>query len=106
MAKVPALILQPLAENAVLHGIAHLLDGGTVTIKAETMHSMLIIRVANPCDADRPRHKRPGVGLSLVRQRLQSQYGAAGRLEVAEERGEFIATVSLPFESDAVSTHA
>ena len=102
VAGVPALILQPLAENAVLHGIAHLLDGGTVTIGAERQHSMLVVRVANPCDADRPRHKRPGVGLSLVRQRLQSQFGAAGRLEVAEERGEFVATVSLPFES----THA
>jgi two-component system sensor histidine kinase AlgZ len=106
-ARVPALILQPLAENAVLHGIAHLLEGGTVTITAERQHSMLLVRVANPCDADRPRHQRPGVGLSLVRQRLQSQFGAAGRFEVVEEPGEFIATVSLPFESvDAVSANA
>jgi two-component system, LytTR family, sensor histidine kinase AlgZ len=99
-ARVPALILQPLAENAVLHGISHLLEGGTVTIQAERQHSMLVVRVANPCDADRPRQKRSGVGLSLVQQRLQSQFGAAGRLEVAEERGEFIATLSLPFESE------
>jgi two-component system, LytTR family, sensor histidine kinase AlgZ len=100
VARVPALILQPLAENAVLHGISHLLEGGTVTIRAERQHSMLVVRVANPCDADRPRHKRSGVGLSLVQQRLQSQFGAAGRLEVAEERGEFIATLSLPFEPE------
>jgi two-component system, LytTR family, sensor histidine kinase AlgZ len=100
VARVPALILQPLAENAVLHGISHLLEGGTVTIQAERQHSMLVVRVANPCDADRPRQKRSGVGLSLVQQRLQSQFGAAGRLEVAEERGEFIATLSLPFESE------
>lgn len=97
-ARVPALILQPLAENAVLHGISHLLEGGTVTIQAEKQHSMLVVRVANPCDADRPRQKRSGVGLSLVQQRLQSQFGAAGRLEVAEVRGEFVATLSLPFE--------
>jgi two-component system, LytTR family, sensor histidine kinase AlgZ len=100
VARVPALILQPLAENAVLHGISHLLEGGTVTIRAERQHSTLIVRVANPCDADRPRQKRSGVGLSLVQQRLQSQFGAAGRLEVAEERGEFIATLSLPFEPE------
>jgi two-component system sensor histidine kinase AlgZ len=98
-AGVPALILQPLAENAVLHGIGHLVDGGAVTIAAEKRHSMLVVRVANPCDPDRPRHRRSGVGLSLVRQRLQSQFGPAGTLQVVEERGTFIATVSLPFES-------
>jgi two-component system sensor histidine kinase AlgZ len=97
-AKVPALILQPLAENAVLHGIAHLLEGGTVTIRAQTEHSMLIVWVTNPCDPDRPRHKRAGIGLSLVRQRLQSQFGLAGQLETGEERGEFTAKLSLPFD--------
>jgi two-component system sensor histidine kinase AlgZ len=97
-AKVPALILQPLAENAVLHGIAHLLEGGTVTIRADVEHAMLLVRVTNPCDPDRPRHKRSGFGLSLVRQRLQSQFGLAGRLDVEEGTGEFSATVTLPFE--------
>jgi LytS/YehU family sensor histidine kinase len=98
-AKVPALILQPLAENAVLHGIAHLLEGGTVTIRALREHSMLVVSVSNPCDPDRPRNKRAGLGLSLVRQRLQSQFGLAGQLETLEERGEFTAKLSLPFEA-------
>jgi LytS/YehU family sensor histidine kinase len=106
-AKVPALILQPLAENAVLHGIAHLLEGGTVTIRAYAEHSMLVVWVTNPCDPDRPRHKRAGFGLSLVRQRLQSQFGLAGQLEIGEERGEFTAKVSLPFEDpDGAVAHA
>ncbi|HTB89833.1 MAG TPA: histidine kinase [Steroidobacteraceae bacterium] len=106
-AKVPALILQPLAENAVLHGIAHLLEGGTVTIRAYAEHSMLVVWVTNPCDPDRPRHKRAGIGLSLVRQRLQSQFGLAGQLEIGEERGEFTAKVSLPFDPpDGVGANA
>jgi two-component system, LytTR family, sensor histidine kinase AlgZ len=98
-AKVPALILQPLAENAVLHGIAHLLEGGTITIRAEREQSQLVVWVINPCDSDRPRHKRAGFGLSLVRQRLQSQFGLAGQLETSEGRGQFTAKLSLPFES-------
>jgi two-component system, LytTR family, sensor histidine kinase AlgZ len=98
-AKVPALILQPLAENAVLHGIAHLLEGGTVTIRAERQQSQLVVSVINPCDPDRGRHQRAGFGLSLVRQRLQSQFGLAGQLEISEGRGEFTAKISLPFES-------
>lgn len=106
-AQIPALILQPLAENAVLHGIAHLLEGGTVTIRAQREHSMLVVCVTNPCDPDRPRQKHAGFGLTLVRQRLQSQFGLAGRLETGEARGEFTAKVSLPFElSDAVHANA
>jgi two-component system sensor histidine kinase AlgZ len=97
-AKVPALILQPLAENAVLHGIAQLLEGGTVAIRSAVENSTLIVRVSNPVEPDRTRRKRAGFGLSLVRQRLQSQFGAAGRLEVIEERGEFIAEIRLPFD--------
>jgi two-component system sensor histidine kinase AlgZ len=106
-AKVPALILQPLAENAVLHGIAHLLEGGTVTIRAEREQSLLVVWVINPCDPDRARHQRAGFGLSLVRQRLQSQFGLAGQLEISEGRGEFTAKISLPFESpDGVIANA
>jgi len=70
----------------VLHGIAHLLEGGTVTIRAEKEHSMLVVRVTNPCDPDRPRQKHSGFGLSLVRQRLQSQFGLAGQLDIDERR--------------------
>jgi two-component system sensor histidine kinase AlgZ len=98
-AQLPALILQPLAENAVIHGIANLLEGGTLSINAERENSTLVIRVANPCDPDRPRRKRAGFGLSLVRQRLHSQYGTAAQLRVREENGQFIAEVSLPFEA-------
>jgi two-component system sensor histidine kinase AlgZ len=106
-AKVPALILQPLAENAVLHGIAHLLEGGTVTIRARREQSTLVVWVTNPCDPDRPRHQRAGIGLSLVRQRLQSQFGLAGQLETGEEGGKFTAKLSLPFEPpDGVTANA
>jgi two-component system, LytTR family, sensor histidine kinase AlgZ len=94
---VPALILQPLVENAVLHGIAHLLDGGTITISAERRDAALLVRVANPLDPDRPRSKRAGFGLQLVLQRLQSQYGAAGLLNVREEKNEYIAELNVPF---------
>jgi two-component system sensor histidine kinase AlgZ len=95
---IPPLILQPLVENAVLHGISHLLDGGTVSIDAELEQSMLLIRVGNPCDPDRPSSRRSGFGLTLVRQRLDSQYGGTGQLQVREQQGEHIAEVSVPFE--------
>jgi two-component system, LytTR family, sensor histidine kinase AlgZ len=95
---VTPLILQPLVENAVLHGIAHMLEGGTISLSAELDQSMLLIRVSNPSDPDRPRSRRPGFGLNLVRQRLESHYGAAGQLQIRDEPGEYVAEVSVPFE--------
>lgn len=95
---IPPLILQPLVENAVLHGVARLLDGGTISIHGELRQSTLFVRVRNPTDPGRPPNERPGFGQMLVQQRLQSQYGAAGRLQVHEAQNEYIADVSVPFE--------
>jgi two-component system, LytTR family, sensor histidine kinase AlgZ len=95
---IPPLVLQPLVENAVLHGIAHMLEGGTISITGELDKSILRVRVANPADADRPRNRRPGFGLMLVRERLQSQYAGAAKLEAREEGGVYVAEVSVPFE--------
>ncbi len=53
--------------------------------------------MSNPSDQARPRRKRPGLGLLLVRQRLQSEYGTAGQLRIRDEQHEFVADVSIPF---------
>src|SRR5262245_56589057 len=53
-AEVPPLLIQPLVENAVTHGVAHVLDGGVVRIRAERKVASLVITVDNPCDPDRP----------------------------------------------------
>ena len=61
---VPPLVLQPLVENAVHHGVAHLLEGGEVCVQARRREGFLELVVENPCDPDRPplaRHRRgPG----------------------------------------------
>jgi len=103
IARVPALILQPLIENAVMHGIAHLLDGGTISIRADSDGACLRIVVSNPVDSDRPRSKGAGLGLALVRQRLQSQLGTDGQLHAREEQGSFIAEVLIPYETSVPS---
>ena len=100
---VPALILQPLVENAVVHGIANLLEGGTISVKGEHHQSTLLLQVSNPCDPDRPKGKRAGVGLSLVRERLQSLYGAAAQLRIQEERNHYAIEVVIPFTTTEVA---
>ena len=96
---VPPLILQPLAENAVTHGIAHILEGGTVRIAARAGVAALTVTVDNPCDPDRPAGRGTGVGLANVRERLRTLYGIEARLTATEADGRHVARIELPLEA-------
>ncbi len=96
---VPPLLLQPLVENAVNHGIAHRLEGGTVRIGARSEGGRLELAVANEADPDRPASRGQGLGLANVRARLAALYGPAARMEIAEQRDRFEVRLSLPAEA-------
>ena len=93
---IPPLLLQPIVENAVTHGIAHVLDGGTVRVTAEEVDGTLRLAVENPCDPERPRRKGVGVGLSNVRARLQALYGADAWLTAGETGETWIVQIGMP----------
>jgi hypothetical protein len=93
---VPPLLLQPLAENAVSHGIAGLLEGGLVRLEATRRDDVLRIVVENPFDGDRARAARRGVGLENVRRRLATHYGSLASLDVDDAGGRFRVTLALP----------
>src|SRR5687768_14872607 len=96
-ALVPPLLLQPLAENAVRHGIATLVDGGDVTIVATSRGGRVEIAVENSFDAD---GRRPGTGIGLVnvRARLDTSYSGAAALKVTDSGSRFHVALSLPLE--------
>jgi LytS/YehU family sensor histidine kinase len=96
-ALVPPLLLQPLAENAVRHGIATRLDGGDVTIAATRHGDRIEIGVENPFDAD---GRRPGTGIGLVnvRARLETSYAGRAALTVTDSGSRFRVGLSLPLE--------
>ena len=98
--EVPPLLLQPLVENAVTHGISHTLEGGTVRIRAELRAATLVVTVENPADRDRPVGRGTGLGLRNVRDRLQSVYGDEAHLRTEETDGRFLARVELPLARD------
>ena len=100
---IPALLLQPLVENAVVHGIAHRLEGGTVSIRAEIHDSALVMSIANPADADRPRGQGNGFGLNLVRQRLQAYYGASYVFAASEADGLYRTEIHVPLAAGDLS---
>lgn len=98
---VPALILQPLVENAVRHGVAQLLDGGVIRLEARRRAGRLLVAVENPCDPDHPPAlggSGERLGLGNVAARLATRYGEAGRLDVQSTGGRFRVEVSLPAE--------
>ena len=70
--RVPPLLLQPLVENAVTHGIAGLLEGGVIRLDVSRRDQRLSIAIENPRDTDSRGAARGGVGLENVRQRLDS----------------------------------
>jgi two-component sensor histidine kinase len=75
-AQVPSLILQPLVENAVKHGIARRTMGGTVRVAASRLHGMLRLSVYNDGPLlDDDGSLRQGIGLSNLRTRLGLLYG-------------------------------
>ncbi len=97
---VPPLLLQPLVENAVTHGIAHLLDRGTIRIAASRTPGRLSIVVENPCDPDRPRGTGAGVGVANVHARLRALYGGEAVVNSTEREGVWRMELSLPVSTE------
>lgn len=79
-AEVPALLLQPLAENAVRHGLASRVRGGTLTVSAE--HTARGVRLTVSDDGLGADAVRDGIGLGNTRRRLQQLYGARQSLTI------------------------
>jgi signal transduction histidine kinase len=96
---VPPLILQPLVENAVRHGIAHLVEGGTIQFHCERRGDRIVIQIQNPIDLDRPRRKGSGLGLKNVRARLNTLYGYEARVDVEETNEYFQINLTVPIRS-------
>jgi two-component system LytT family sensor kinase len=100
-ALVPNLLLQPLVENAVRHGVAQRVGGGRVELRAERRNGVLRLQVADngpglPDGWDERRHA--GVGLRNTRSRLRQLYGPSYRLVLRNRpEGGLELIVSVPY---------
>jgi hypothetical protein len=96
---VPPLLLQPLVENAVVHGVANLVDGGWIRLDVSGTDGRLAVIVENRFDPEAPARHRNGVGLSNVRQRLETRYGNRASIDVSANGERFRVALSLPAEA-------
>jgi len=96
---ISPLLIQPLIENAVRHGIAGMIDGGRVTLEARRADGRLIIVIDNPADPDRRRKPGTGVGLTNVRRRIEGLYGGQATMSVENSPERFVVRLNLPVET-------
>ncbi|MDQ3040483.1 MAG: histidine kinase [Pseudomonadota bacterium] len=94
-AAVPMLILQPLAENAVRHGIARIAAGGTIEVEAARVGERLRIRMRN--SGTLKEGYVEGIGLKNTHERLSTLYGVAATLSLKSVEGGVLAELDLPF---------
>lgn len=101
--KIPSLMLQPLVENAIFHGIEPLPKGGKITVKVSQNDKQLSIVISNPyLLVKRPqrnsehaqRHNR--MALDNIRRRLTAHFGTAARLSSSAENGVFTTYIFCP----------
>ena len=93
---VPVLCLQPLVENAVLHGIASMVKGGTVTVRILQTPRVTTLTVENSMATGNATHRGHGVGLANVQNRLQVLYGDQARCRVEKTRVTYKVILTLP----------
>jgi two-component system, LytTR family, sensor kinase len=103
-ARVPSLILQPIVENAVKHGIAKRVEGGEIAILAARENGELRVSVRNdgPGFAEGWESKQ-GIGLENVRERLASLYGKEAELRVSNGDG-VVVTIVVPYRDGGLAS--
>lgn len=92
---VPLLLIQPLVENAVYHGVQPLAEGGWIRLQATIQQQQAEIVVSNPLPGV-PSRSGHGVALANIRERLAMLYPAGAKLITEHGASEFIARVRIP----------
>lgn len=107
-ARVPPLLLQPLVENAMKHGVARCVDGGRITLSASRDGDRVRLEVRDELNGPRAELSRPqtpesfGLGLRNVRERLALHFNGEAALEVvAHEPTRFVVRLTFPERTEA-----
>ena len=111
---IPSLLLQPLLENAIYHGIQPLVDGGTVEVKVKSAEGTVNVSIKNPyledvtsktrgMDSNSGMNSNNGMALENIKNRLTAYYSGKANMKTIKENGMFIVALSYPTNSEVVS---
>ena len=100
---VPSLVVQPLLENAIYHGIEPLPEGGTVTISGARNGDSLELAISNPVRPQPSGNSHSGnrIALDNIRERLDLAYHGRARLDIDDRGGEYVVRLTFPLLQSA-----
>ena len=100
-AQVPALLLQPLLENAIYHGIESSTEKGCIKISGKQIDKHIEFTLTNSVSDSNMEQRQKGnqIAQDNVRERLNALYGLRGKLDVEEENGMYKVILQFPYES-------
>ena len=99
-AKIPSLMLQPIIENAIYHGVQPITEGGRVDVDISGDEQSVRCKITNPVsdklDTSIGAHEGNGMALQNIERRLRAYFGDTARLEVEESPTLYSVTISYP----------
>ncbi|MBC3936600.1 sensor histidine kinase [Undibacterium rugosum] len=98
VALIPPMILQPLLENAIKHGIRNLRQGGEIQVRIQAQSGWLHLQVINPVALQDLPGKGNGLGLQNLKQRFHALYADQARVSWNRTETEFLIEIALPLE--------
>ncbi len=100
-AMVPPLILQPLLENAVYHGIEPLAEGGVIDIRLELKGEEIKLEIGNPCHEPSARHAGNRLALDNIRERLSLLFDIEAQYTVETGQGFYRVMITMPYVQES-----
>lgn len=98
--ELPALILQPLLENAIYHGIERLPEGGAIQLRSETKPDRVLIHIDNPVTAETGKQSGNRIAQENIQERLAAFFNASDLLRISRDERHYSVTVTLPRKNE------
>jgi two-component system sensor histidine kinase AlgZ len=97
-ASIPPLVLQPLLENAVYHGIEPIPEGGEITVFIEKVRDELLIKISNPCNKKIIEHNGNKMALKNIKERLALHFDLEASIRHKTMNNQYTVTIRIPYE--------
>lgn len=103
--KIPSLLLQPLIENSILHGIQNLEEGGLIEIKIKSIDDNIYIMIKNPLKNQKDKIKSNNISLKNLEERLYLYYNNKFSLHKEQTENYYCIEIKIPFQDISIDNN-